>query len=137
MYLLIYTGYLKRKSTSRMAISITFSSELSFNHPSIIYIYLNIYLILLYLFYFLKNGFTKACRYFEHGLPLIFVACIIIINHLSPRVLPIKLFLVPASVTKAVLSYLWDDAYKRVAHVAAAGFLSSYLSGPKTPYNRN
>ena len=40
-----------------------------------------------------------------------------------------------------MLSYLWDDAYKRtlaanrknVAYVAAAGFLSRYLSGP-LPY---
>ena len=42
---------------------------------------------------------------------------------------------------------MWDDAYKRslaanrrVANVAAAGFLSRYLSGPLllclTPYNR-
>ena len=37
-----------------------------------------------------------------------------------------------------VLSCLWDDAYKRtiaVNCVAAAGFLSHYLSGP-LPYNR-
>ena len=40
-----------------------------------------------------------------------------------------------------VLSCLWDDAYKRtfaanaerVAHMAAAGFLSRYLNGP-LPY---
>ena len=44
-------------------------------------------------------------------------------------------------VTKAVVSCLWDDAYKitlaakseRVAHVAAAGFLSPYMSG-SLPY---
>ena len=34
-----------------------------------------------------------------------------------------------------MLSYLWDCAYERVAHVAAAGFLSHYLSGP-LPYVR-
>ena len=39
------------------------------------------------------------------------------------------------SVTKAVVcvACLWDDAYKRVAHMGAAGFLSRYLSGP-LPY---
>ena len=44
-------------------------------------------------------------------------------------------FLIPASAPQLwyVLSCLWDDAYKRVAYVAAAGFLSCYLSGP-LPY---
>ena len=60
-----------------------------------------------------------------------------------------KLFLVPASAPQLVyqrpwyvLSCMWDGAYKRtlavsrrVAHVAAAGFLSHYLSGP-LPYVR-
>ena len=53
---------------------------------------------------------------------------------------PIEIFLVPASAPRLVLqrpwyvlSCLWEGAYKRtlaVAHVAAAGFLSHYLSGP-------
>ena len=51
---------------------------------------------------------------------------------------PIELVLVSASAPRLVyvLSCVWDDAYKnpccyseRVAHVAAAGFLSRYLSG--------
>ena len=56
---------------------------------------------------------------------------------------PIGLFLVPASAPQRqwyVLSCLWDDAYKRtlaanrrVAYVAAAGFLYHYLSG-SLPY---
>ena len=57
---------------------------------------------------------------------------------------PIELFLVPASAPQRpwyVHSCLWDGAYKRtlavnrkrVAHVAAAGFLSRYLNGP-LPY---
>ena len=61
---------------------------------------------------------------------------------------PIELFLVPGSAPRVVqerlwyvLSCLWDGAYKRtiatnwerVALVAAAGFLSRYLSGP-LPY---
>ena len=47
---------------------------------------------------------------------------------------------------RGMLSCLWDDAYKRtlaanrrVVHVAAAGFLSPYLSGSLpclTPHNR-
>ena len=50
----------------------------------------------------------------------------------------IELFLVPASAPWYVLLCLWDDAYKRtlaanrkeyLPHVAAAGFLSHYLSG--------
>ena len=58
---------------------------------------------------------------------------------------PIELFVIPASDPWQRLWYvsscLWDDAYKRtlaanrnrVAHVAAAGFLSRYVSGP-LPY---
>ena len=61
---------------------------------------------------------------------------------------PIELFLVPASDPRQVqqmpwyvIYCLWDGAYKitfavnseRVAHMAAAGFLSHYLSGP-LPY---
>ena len=49
----------------------------------------------------------------------------------------IELFLVPASAPRLVkqrlwyvLSCLWDGAYKRVAYVAAAGFLSHYENGP-------
>ena len=44
---------------------------------------------------------------------------------------PIKLFLVPASAPRLVFSLV---ANRKVAHVvAAAGFLSRYLSGP-LPY---
>ena len=58
---------------------------------------------------------------------------------------PIELFLIPASAPRLVqqrplyvLSCLWDGAYKRtlavnqkkVAYVAAAGFLSHYQNGP-------
>ena len=46
---------------------------------------------------------------------------------------PIELFRVPASAPRLVLSCLWDGTYKRVAHVASAGFLSRYLNGP-LPY---
>ena len=53
---------------------------------------------------------------------------------------PIELFFVPASAPRLaeqrpwhVLYCLWDDAYKRVAYVAAACFLSRHLSGP-LPY---
>ena len=49
---------------------------------------------------------------------------------------PIKLFLVLASAPRLllqmswyVLSCLWDGTYIKVVHVAAAGFLSRYLSG--------
>ena len=52
----------------------------------------------------------------------------------------IELFLVPPSAPRLVkqrlryvLSFLWDDAYKRTLAGAAAGFLSRYLSGP-LPY---
>ena len=58
---------------------------------------------------------------------------------------PIELFLVPASLLRMVqqrpwyvLSCLWDGAYKRTLavnrHVAAADFLSQYLSGT-LPYD--
>ena len=58
----------------------------------------------------------------------------------------IELFLVPASAPRLMKQrpwYVWDGAYKRtlpanrkrVAHVAAVGFLSRYLSGP-LPYVR-
>ena len=47
----------------------------------------------------------------------------------------IELFLVPASAPRDG-AYKRTLAVKRVAHVAAAGFLSRYLNGPLTPYNR-
>ena len=43
---------------------------------------------------------------------------------------PIELFLIPASAPQLVYQRLWYMLLERVAHVAAAGFLSHYLSGP-------
>ena len=126
-------GIFRRDSSSRLA----FLAQ----SPDLLCIYMkHIPLLLLNLHHLAGARCSSVVRVFAHGA----MGCRIDPSWWIHWAISLSSQCSMTGVTKAMvcirLSCLWDDAYKitlaanrKVAHVAAAGFLSRYLNGP-LPY---